>query len=333
MLDLNQVRMFVQVVRARSFAEAARRLGVPANTLSRHVRQLEEALDTRLMQRSTRKLTLTDSGSTFYDRCADAVDEVLEAGKKVVDGNAVPSGSVRIAAPADFLDLFRMQWLAEFLGRYPKVRLDFVLSDSHADLIGEGIDVAFRGSTTADPRYAYRRVATQHLKLVASPAYLEARGMPLNLQALHGHDCLISGRPASATWVLTGPRGPEQVEVSGRIGANTARALLQSCLAGLGIALLPNMLIIADIHAGRLVHVLPGYRSASGDFCVLLPSREQIPAAVAAFVEFAAEKLKSLIASQEQRPVREKPLMRGPPKPRSPKRGPRKREPLEGGSR
>jgi DNA-binding transcriptional LysR family regulator len=299
MLDLNQVRMFVQVVRARSFAEAARRLGVPANTLSRHVRQLEQALDTRLLQRSTRKLTLTDSGSAFYARCADAVDEVLEAGRNAVDGNAVPGGSLRIAAPADFLDLFRIQWLAEFLARHPKVRLDFVLSDSHADLIGEGIDVAFRGSATPDPRYAYRHVATQHLKLVASPAYLESRGVPVNLQALCDHDCLISGRPASASWVLTGPRGAEQVEVSGRIGANTARALLQSCLAGLGIALLPNMLIIADIHAGRLVHVLPAYRSASGDFCVLLPSREQIPAAVAAFVEFAAEKLELLIASQE----------------------------------
>jgi DNA-binding transcriptional LysR family regulator len=302
MLDLNQVRMFVQVVRARSFAEAARRLGVPANTLSRHVRQLEDALDTRLMQRSTRKLTLTDLGSMFYDRCADAVDEVLEAGRMAVDGSAVPSGSVRVAAPADFLDSFMLPWLAEFLARYPKVRVEFVLSDSRADLIGEGIDVAFRGGSREDSRHAYRRLATQYFKLVASPAYLASRGVPQTLQALTEHDCLISGRPASASWELTGPRGAEEVKVSGRVGANTARALLQSCLAGLGIALLPNMLIIADIHAGRLVHVLPEYRRPGADFCVLLPSRERIAAAVAAFVEFAAGKLEMLIASQEAPP-------------------------------
>jgi DNA-binding transcriptional LysR family regulator len=303
-VDLNQVRMFVQVVRARSFAEAARRLGMPANTLSRHVRQLEEALDTRLMQRSTRRLTLTESGATFYDRCADAVDEVLEAGRKAAGGNTVPSGSVRIAAPADFTDLFRMQWLEEFLARHPKVRLDFVLSDLRADLIAEGIDVAFRGGAIEETRHAYRRLATQHFKLVASPKYLESRAVPQDLQALADHDCLIAGRSASASWVLTGPRGVEEVKVSGRIGANTARALLQSCLAGLGIALLPNMLIISDIHAGRLVHLLPPYRRAGADFFVLLPSREQIPAAVTAFVEFAAGKIESLIASQESPPAR-----------------------------
>src|ERR1700761_6226183 len=120
MLDLNQVRVFVQVVRARSFAEAARRLSVPANTLSRQVRQLEDALDTRLMQRSTRKLTLTAAGTAFYDRCSPAVDDVLPAGQ-AGGGAAASGGSVRVAAPADFLDLFEVAWVAEFLALHPKV--------------------------------------------------------------------------------------------------------------------------------------------------------------------------------------------------------------------
>jgi DNA-binding transcriptional LysR family regulator len=179
------------------------------------------------------------------------------------------------------------------------VRLDFALSDARADLIGEGIDVAFRGGAVEERRHVHRRLATEHFKLVASPAYLKARGVPRDLQGLADHDCLTAGRPAAATWVLTGPRGTEEVKVAGRVGANTARALLQSCLAGLGIALLPNMLIIKDIQAGNLVHVLPAYRRAGTDFCVLLPSREQIPAAVSAFVNFAVEKLESQIATQE----------------------------------
>jgi DNA-binding transcriptional LysR family regulator len=297
MLDLNEVRMFVQVVRARSFAEAARRLNVPPNTLSRRIRRLESALDTRLMQRSTRKLTLTPAGHAFYDRCAAAVDGVLEAGKDLVDGSSKPSGSVRIAAPADFLELFPIDWVAEFLARHPLVRLDFVLNDARADLIDEGIDVAFRGGTSRDTRTAFRQITSQYLSLVASPGYLAARGTPRTLQELREHDCLtVSSRQSRATWTLQGPQGDEEVKVSGRFSANSSRVLMQSCVSGLGIAMLPTMLIMSDLRAGRLVHVLPAYRCDGADFNVLLPSRQQVPAAVLAFVEFATTRLRSMIA-------------------------------------
>jgi DNA-binding transcriptional LysR family regulator len=294
MLDLNQVRVFVHVVRARSFAEAGRRLSVPSNTLSRQVRQLEEALDTRLMQRSTRKLTLTAAGSAFFERCSPAVDDVLQAGKDV--GNASsPSGSIRVAAPADFMDLFSADWVAEFLNAHPKVKLDFVLSDSRADLIGEAIDVAFRGGWAREWPTVFRQLSSQDFKLVASPAYLQARGVPLGLRSLADHDCLTgSGNSGTATWVLTGTRGEEEIKVSGRFSANSARSLLKSSLSGLGIALLPDMLIAAEIRSGRLTQVLPEYRRAGTEFCVVLPSQQRIPAAVLAFVEFATAKLESL---------------------------------------
>jgi DNA-binding transcriptional LysR family regulator len=299
MLDLNQVRMFVQVARAHSFAQAARQLGVPPNTLSRQVRQLEAQLDTRLLQRTTRKLTLTGAGSAFYERCAPAVDKVLEAGKEIAGGAQTPSGTVRVAAPADFLDFFHIEWVIQFLAAYPKVKLDFVLNDSHADLIGEAIDVAFRGGAARDPRHVYRQIGSQHFKLVASPGYLKSRGVPENLHALAAHDCLTSSaRQGQTTWLLTGPDGTEEVRVTGRFSANSARSLLKSCVSGLGIALLPNMLIIADLDAGRLTHVLPNYRSEGGAVAVLLPSREQVPPAVSAFIEFATARLETLIGNQ-----------------------------------
>jgi DNA-binding transcriptional LysR family regulator len=298
MLDLNEVRMFVQVVRARSFVEAARRLGVPANTLSRRIRQLETTLDTRLMQRSTRKLTLTPAGHAFFDRCAAALDGVLEAGKELVDGSRTPSGSVRIAAPADFLDLFHMAWVAEFLDLHPQVRLDFVLSDSRADLIEEAIDVAFRGGNSRDAQAAYRQITLQSYFLVASPGYLAGRAAPTVLQHLAGHDCLtVSSLSSRATWLLQGPGGDEEVTVSGRFSANSARILLKSCVAGFGIALLPSMLIAPEMRAGRLVRVLPRYHRAGADFNVLLPSRRQVPAAVAVFVEFAIARLRSMAST------------------------------------
>jgi DNA-binding transcriptional LysR family regulator len=293
-LDLNEVRMFVQVVRARSFAEASRRLGVPSNTLSRRVRQLEAALDTRLMQRSTRKLTLTAAGSAFFERCAPAVDGVLEAGKDLADGSQTPSGTVRVAAPADFLDFFQIEWVREFLALHRKVRLDFVLSDARADLIEEAIDVAFRGGVVADGQWVFRRLMSQSFVLVASPSYVQARGLPETLHSLERHDCVTAcGRPTTVTWTLEGPHGGEEVKVGGRFGANSARTLLNGCLSGLGIALLPSILIVPHIGAGRLVYVLPEYRRAGADLNVILPSSQQIPIAVSAFVEFAAEKLQS----------------------------------------
>jgi DNA-binding transcriptional LysR family regulator len=301
-LDLNEVRMFVQVVRARSFAEAARRLGVPPNTLSRRVRQLEAGLDTRLMQRSTRKLTLTAAGSAFFERCAPAVDGVLDAGKDLTGGSQIAGGTVRIAAPADFLDFFKIEWVVQFLAQHPKVRLDFVLNDARADLIGEAIDVAFRGGS-ADQQPLYRRLMMQSIRLVASPAYLRTRGKPATLQDLVRHDCLTaSAQPGPVTWTLHGPQGREEVKVSGRFRANSARVLVKSCLAGLGVALLPGVMIDAHIHAGRLVRVLPDYGREGADLNVILPSSQQIPTAVSAFVEFAAGKLQSIIGRQAPKP-------------------------------
>ena len=124
MLDLNDIAIFVQVVRSGSFAEAARRLGVPSNTLSRRIQQLEEQLGTRLLQRSTRKLELTGAGQAFHERCAGAVDGLTEAGRTLSVGSQEPSGLVRVAATADFFDFFQMEWVAGFLAAHPRVRLD-----------------------------------------------------------------------------------------------------------------------------------------------------------------------------------------------------------------
>jgi len=312
MLDLNQVRMFVQVVRAKSFAEAARRLGMPSNSLSRHVRQLEAKLETRLMQRSTRKLTLTSAGVAFYERCAPAIDNVLDAGKIIAGRTQAPGGTVRVAAPADFLDFFSIEWIMQFLAAYPKVNLDFVLSDARADLIGEAIDVAFRGGAAGDPHFVFREIASQYFRLVASPGYLKSRGIPENLPALESHDCLtVSSSQDLANWRLTGPNGSEEVRVTGRFSANRARSLLKGCVSGLGIALLPDMIVMEDLSAGRLTHILPNYRSGGAKFSVVLPSREQIPAAVSAFIEFATAKLETLLANQAPKPARKR--LRGNP--------------------
>ena len=301
MLDLNDIAMFVQVVRSGSFAEAARRLGLPSNTVSRRIQQLEARLGTRLMQRSTRKLTLTSAGLAFHERCAGAVDGLVEAGHELISGSQEPSGKVRVAAPADFFDFLPMEWVAEFLAAHPRVQLDFVLSDAKADLIAEQIDIAFRGGPLRDSGYVGRQLfSVQSGGLVASPAYVAARGSPNSLQELANHDCVTSAHPSGRTaWRLIGPDGAEEIQVVGRFSANTAQALRKATLAGLGIALLPPTMTRLDIHANVLVPVLPEYQHASQGLNVLYPSRRQLPLAVSAFIGLVTEKLTALDAMSE----------------------------------
>jgi DNA-binding transcriptional LysR family regulator len=293
MLDLNDIAMFVQVVRHGSFAEAARRLGLPPNTVSRRIQQLEAQLGTRLMQRSTRKLTLTSAGQAFHERCAGAVDGLVEAGQELVTGSREPSGLVRVAATADFFDFFPMEWVADFLAAHPRVRVDFVLSDAKADLIAEQIDVAFRGGAQPDSGYVGRKLLGSRTDgLVASPAYIAAHGAPATLQELAQHDCVTAPHPSGrATWRLTGPNGEEEVQVTGRFSGNTAQALRRAAVAGLGIALLPPSMGRFDVAAGRLVPVLPRYQRTGQGLTVLYPSRKHLPLAVSAFIAMVMEKL------------------------------------------
>lgn len=302
MYDLNDVAMFVQVVRCGSFAEAARRLGVPPNTLSRRIQQLEARLGTRLLQRSTRKLTLTSAGQAFHERCASAVDGLFEAGQDLMMGSQEPSGLVRVAATADFFEFFPMEWVAEFLAAHPRVRIDFLLSDAKADLIAEQIDVAFRGGPLHDSGYVGRQLlGVRSDGMVASPAYIAARGIPSSLQELASHDCVTFAHPSGRTvWRLTGPDGvEEEVQVTGRFCANTAQSLRKATLAGLGIALLPPSMAGLDMQAGLLVPVLPQYQRRGHGLNVLYPSRRQLPRAVSAFIGLITEKLSAVEALPE----------------------------------
>lgn len=303
MLDLNRLALFVQVVQAGSFAEASRRLGMPPTTLSRQVAQLEDRLQVRLLQRTTRKLTLTEAGRTLFDQCAPQIEALHGATRAVAGDPQAPKGTVRVAASAGFFDYFEMAWVREFLATHPGVHLEFVLSDSMADVVGEGIDVAFRGSAELpDSSLVARRLAAGSLVLAASPAYLAARGTPRSLDDLSRHDCIRAispgaTSPAQGVWRLQGPDGPVQVAVGGRFGANTGPALKAAALGGLGICLLPLSAVQDSLRSGALVQVLPGVARSVGNLYVVYPSRRHVPRAVTAFVEMAVERLSALLGA------------------------------------
>lgn len=293
MLDLNQMALFVQVVKAGSFAEAARRLGLPPTTLSRQVAQLENSLQARLLQRTTRKLSLTDAGRTLFDRCAQQIEALSEAADALSGDTNTPKGRIRVAAPAGFFDYFQMDWLAEFLARYPAVQVEFVLSDGMADFVGEGIDLAFRGSgELPDSSLVARKLASSYMALAASPAYLAARGTPTTVDDLAAHDCI---RPAkqgpSGIWRLGHGENITPVQVSGRFAANTGQAQIKAAIAGLGICLQPIGALHNALASGALVQVLPGVASAAAGLYVVYPTRRHVPRAVTTFVDMTLERL------------------------------------------
>ena len=293
-MDLNDIRWFVHVARTGSFANAARRLGIPANTLSRRIGELESQLRTRLLHRSTRKLSLTSAGQALFDRCAPAVDGILAASQELADESRAPQGRVRIAAPAGFFDLFALDWITEFLREHPRVRLEFVLDDARNDLVADGIDAAFRAGAAVDAGpTVWRKLWSESFRLYASPEYLAARGTPARLRDLERHDCLtVSTRSSQAVWVLQGPGGREEIAVAGRFAANNAQVLRQAALAGLGIAQLPTALARLDVASGALLEVLPAYRRDGADLHVVVASRGPVPLAVRAFIEFAERRLR-----------------------------------------
>nr|WP_315591712.1 LysR family transcriptional regulator [uncultured Cupriavidus sp.] len=293
MIDLNDLALFVQVVRAGSFSEAARRLHMPANTLSRRIDQLEGQLGTRLLHRSTRKLSLSTEGQTMFERYAPALDQILEIGRLHGDAQA-PSGSVRIAAMAGLFEILPITWLTEFYARFPQISIEFLLDDTPTDLIGERIDLAVRMGVETSSGFKVRRLGPSSMILAASPAYLKRRPAPRTLRELAAHDCLtISNRQGRSTWRLQGPRGSQEVPINSRFAVNDMRVLAQACEAGLGIALLPQLMAEPVIDQGKLVHVLPTYRRTSPGLGLQLvyTSRPPLPPAVSAVADFLSAKL------------------------------------------
>jgi DNA-binding transcriptional LysR family regulator len=294
MLDLNDIAVFVHVVRAGSFAGAGRRLGMPPNTVSRRVQLLEQSLGVRLLQRSTRQLNTTAAGRDFFERCAAGIEDIQQAGTHLAERNGEPHGQLRVAAPADFFDNFGVELVTQFMQTYPKVILEFQLGDDYIDLIANAIDVAFRGGQLPDSSLVARKLGDSYRCLLASPDYLARRGIPESLEQLaQEHDCLTASSSAAQTlWRLEGPQGMESVRVTPRLCANSAHALLRATRAGLGISLLPMLVAAEDVRRGDLVMVLPQYMRDLSGFYAVYPHRRHVSLAVTALIDFVGERLR-----------------------------------------
>ncbi len=292
-VDLNELALFLQVARLGSFAQAGKALGMPASTVSRQVQNIEHQLGVRLMQRSTRRLVLTEAGKLLVQRCEAHFSAIGDVTREVLDGVGVVSGTLRIATPSDFFDWFPLSWIREFRAMHPKVRLEIFAQDTLVDVIGDGIDIAFRAGKLENSRLIAILLTTTSVFLVASAAYLSLRGTPRSPEDLALHDGLTlrcSPGQSHREWRVEGPDGEVRLEVQSRFSASAMGLLRDAAVEGLGIALLPEMLIRDELDAGLLQRVLPAYGQPSVSVSLLYPSRQQVQKSVSAFVEFAVAK-------------------------------------------
>ena len=285
---LAELDIFARVVTAGSMSAAGRELGLSPPVISKRIKSLEERLGTRLLQRTTRQLALTESGKGFYERVVAILASVDEAEAWVSRRAAAAQGVLRVSAPTSFGRMHIAPHLVAFLQAYPEITIDLSLSDQFVDIVAEGYDLAIRIADLADSSLVAKRLAPNHRVLCAAPGYLTAHGMPRTLADLVQHKLLLHN---ADSWRLEGKSGPASVKVESAVRTNSSEVIREAVLAGMGIALRSTWDVGPEIDAGKLVIVLPEWHaSARVAVHAVYPSRRHLAHKVRVFMDFLAER-------------------------------------------
>jgi DNA-binding transcriptional LysR family regulator len=293
--DFSDIWAFVRVVETGSFSEAARQMGTTKASISKQVARLEKTLHAKLLNRSTRKLGLTEAGAAIFQNALRMLEEARALEATAAGLQAGPGGTLRVSASLAFGNTWLAGLLPEFMERYPDIRVVLSMTDRYVDLVEENIDVALRMAPRIDMLSAVARpIAPIRYVLAASPAYLEKHGRPASIEDLAQHRCLSFGTGAPVTWQFEGESGKESVKVNSAMCANSSPALRLAMLRGGGIALLPTYVVGEDIRRGEALRVLPEVApiGAFGDrlYAVYLENRF-LPPKVRVFIDYLIEKV------------------------------------------
>ena len=299
--DLNLVGAFVRVMETGSFTAAARTLGLPKSSVSRRVTALEKSLRVRLLQRSTRKLVLTEAGRLYFERARSALGGLADANAAVADMSQEIAGPIRFTAGPDNTGMMA-NLVSEFLARYPKVQLEVVLTPRRVDLVAEGFDLAMRAGPLVDSALIVRRLGSTDHGLFASRAYLRKAGKPTRVADLAKHRFVLFGPPHERDQLrLTGPEGEETVKINGPLVVHDMSFATDAIAAGVGIGLVPEI-YCGWVKQGRrraprpdLVQLLPDHGVKGSELSLVSPPTAYEPTRVALFRDFIADKLRPLI--------------------------------------
>lgn len=281
--------VFVKAAETGSFAAAAAALGLSSQMVGKHIRFLEARYGMRLIDRTTRRQSLTEAGSAFYERSKAVLAEADAAEALAANLQAAPRGTLKVNAPVSFGAHSLTPALARYMKQYPEVDIDLTLSDRIVDLVDEGFDAVVRIAPLPDSRLIARSLAPYRLVACASPVYLEEHGRPVRPADLVEHECLgfaYWARGPMPEWEFTDAQGLHAVRVTSRFSINNGQALRSAALAGLGIIQQPREMLDEDLAGGRLVQVLPDYESPSRPMHILFsPDRKSTPK-LRSFIDF-----------------------------------------------
>jgi DNA-binding transcriptional LysR family regulator len=289
------IRAFVQVVESRSFVRAAERLGLSTTALSRHVAELEAHLQTRLLQRTTRRISLTETGRAFYERCGQILSELDEAEREAAQEMAEPRGTIRLTTSINFGMRQVTPAIASFLSRYAQVKFDVSLSDRIVDIVEEGFDLAIRVGATGAENLVARKLGETRLVACASPGYLSRHGAPASPEDLSRHNCLTYEYALRDTWTFRDGAGRERdVRVGGSLNSNNGDLNAAAAMHGVGIALEPDFIVGTHLKSGNLVPVLDAFKAPVTPIYAVYPSRRFLPLKIRTFVDFLVERFSDI---------------------------------------
>lgn len=282
---------FVAVVEAGSFSAAAKRLGLSRALVGKRVAALETELGAQLLNRTTRRVSVTGPGAEFYERCRNIVDEFTVAGHELARNQVAPEGVVKLNAPMSFGRMHLAPALLDFMQKYPKIIIHMALTDRFVDLVDEGYDLAVRMGDLDDSSLISRRLAPVRRVLCASPDYIRMHGMPQTPDDLVAHRILHFGLHRTGTrWELEGPEGKTSVDISADYCVNNGEVLATAAVEGRGITLLPTFIVGADVQLGRLIRVLPSYEATTVGLHALWPPSRLQPSRVRMLIDFVVER-------------------------------------------
>ncbi|HLP67447.1 MAG TPA: LysR family transcriptional regulator [Rhizobium sp.] len=294
--NLNDIQVFMAVVDAGSFIAGGKAMGLSRSAAGKAVMRLEERLGARLLNRTTRTLSLTGEGRVLYERGLQILASVDEAEASVAGKSGVPRGMLRLTVPDAYGRHVLLPIIGKYLKVWPDVQVEVSFTDRVADIVEEGFDLAVRiGVTTSDSRLVSRIVARCRAMLCASPSYVAERGEPANLDDLASHDCLVfSSRNQRQAWRFPGEHGGSiKAQGRSRLRLDSGEALLDAARAGIGIAFLPDFLIAEDIAAGHLRPILPTHGSGDVPIIALYPDKRLLEPRVRQFIDLMVEELET----------------------------------------
>lgn len=296
-MDLNEVAVFIKVIQLGSFSKAAIALEMPNSTVSSKVSMLEKRLGVTLIQRTTRKLNITPAGQEYFKRCLIGVAEIEAAENEILVAKGEPQGLLRITAPVELGSIILPNLISRYTKKYPKVSVEVLLADRFVDLLGEGVDLAIRAGELKDSSLIAKKLGEVYFALFATPKYLKLKSAPTHPKELQDHSCIQFTAVGREGWKLTSGKNSFFAALNGKTIINDLNMVKNLAINNMGIALMPTFFCHSEASSGKLIRVLPEWRTNLNPVHFVYPGQKFVTPKLSAFIELASEEVKNSLVS------------------------------------